>query len=58
MESREFDTSTVEGIERAERYQWRLYGKYDKVTVTPIGFYRVRITGRASDATNHKGNRG
>lgn len=44
--SKTFDTSTLAGLKSAERYQARLYNLYDKVTVTPIGFNRVCITGR------------
>lgn len=44
---KEFDTSTTAGIEEAERYQQKLYDKYDNVSVTPIGLNRVRIIGRS-----------
>ena len=46
METKTFDTSTPKGLKQAERYQSRLYSKYDKVTVVPAGFDRVQITGR------------
>ena len=44
-ETKTFDTSTLKGLKQAERYQQRLYNKYDKVTVVPAGLERVRITG-------------
>jgi hypothetical protein len=34
QESKTFDTRTAEGLKAAERYQARLYNKYDTVTVT------------------------
>jgi hypothetical protein len=45
-ESKTFDTSDLKGLKAAELYQQRLYGKYDSVTVVPVGLNRVRITGR------------
>ena len=46
MESKTFDTSTVAGLKQAEKYQQKLYGKYDSVTVKPIGLNRVLIQGK------------
>ena len=48
MESKTFDTSTLKGIQQAERYQTRLLGKYDVVTAKPVGLFRVLITGSNS----------
>jgi|HubBroStandDraft_2_1064218.scaffolds.fasta_scaffold00006_78 hypothetical protein len=45
MNARTFDTRTLAGLKAAERYQARLYNCFDKVTVTTIGLYRVRISG-------------
>jgi hypothetical protein len=45
-ESKTFDTSTLKGLRQAERYQQKLYGKYDKVEVKPLGLTRTTITGR------------
>lgn len=45
MESRTFDTSTLQELKQAERHQQRLYDKYDKVTVTVIGLSCVKIQG-------------
>jgi len=47
-ESKEFDTSTEEGLKAAERYKSRLENKYDSVTTKPNGLDRVRITGGPS----------
>ena len=44
-ESKIFDTSTIQGLEAAERYQARLYSKYESVNVYAIGLYRVQIVG-------------
>ena len=44
-ESKIFDTSTIKGIEQAERYKARLENKYERVIVTPIGLTRVRVEG-------------
>jgi hypothetical protein len=44
MESKTFDTGTLAGLKQAERYQARLYSKYNKVTVTPIGMSKVKIS--------------
>ena len=41
-----FDTSTIKGLEQAERYKARLENKHNRVIVTPIGLTRVRIEGR------------
>ena len=40
-----FDTSTLKGIQSAERYKARLNNQYVRVTVTPLGLTSVRITG-------------
>jgi hypothetical protein len=45
-ETKRFDTSTIDGLKAAERYQWRLYSKYNNVTVATLGLNRVEITGR------------
>jgi hypothetical protein len=45
MNARTFDTRTLAGLKAAERYQAWLYNRFDKVTVTAIGLYRVRISG-------------
>lgn len=45
-ESKVFDTSTLAGLRSAERYQQRLYGKYNSVQVLTIGLNRVQIVGR------------
>lgn len=47
-ESRIFDTGTIEGIAEAERYQARLYDKYESVNVYAIGLNRVQIVGHRS----------
>lgn len=44
-ESKIFDTSTLQGLKAAERYQARLYNKYQSVNVYAIGLYRVQIVG-------------
>src|SRR5690348_2999129 len=44
-ESKIFDTSTVEGIGKADQYKNRLNNKYNKVAVTVLGWNRVRIEG-------------
>ena len=46
MQSRTFDTSTIEGLKQAERYQQRLYAKFDKVVVIPVGLNRIKIYGQ------------
>ena len=48
MQSKTFDTSTIQGLKTAERFKVKLENQYDKVIVTAIGFNRVRIEGRAS----------
>ena len=48
-ESKIFDTSTIKGIEQAERYKARLENKYERVIVTPIGLTRVRIEGKEAE---------
>lgn len=45
MEAKIFDISTLEGLKAAERYQNRLYQKYEKVVVATIGLDRVKIYG-------------
>jgi len=45
MESKTFDTSTVQGVKAAERYQQRLYAKYDSVKVITLGMFRVMVKG-------------
>jgi hypothetical protein len=44
-ETKVFDLRTTKGYTASEKYQARLYSKYDKVTVTPVGLNRVRISG-------------
>lgn len=44
-ESKIFDTSTLKGLKSAERYQAKLYNKYQSVNVYTIGLYRVQIVG-------------
>ena len=43
--SKIFDTSTVDGIEAAERFKTRLENAYDSVNVYALGLYRVQIVG-------------
>lgn len=43
--SRTFDTSTVHGLNQAERFKARLNDRFDSVTVYAIGLNRVRIVG-------------
>jgi hypothetical protein len=50
MESRTFDTSTVNGLKQAERYQQRLYSKFEKVIVVPVGLSQVKIWGEHRSA--------
>jgi hypothetical protein len=38
-----FDTSTVEGIRKAEQFQARMYERFESVNVYAIGLYRVQI---------------
>jgi hypothetical protein len=38
-----FDTSTVKGIQQAERFQARMYDRYESVNVIAIGLNRVQI---------------
>ena len=45
FESRQFDTRTADGIKAAERYQMRLYSKYERVTVKAVGLDRVVVIG-------------
>jgi RNase adaptor protein for sRNA GlmZ degradation len=42
-ESRVFDTSTLQGLKQAERFQNRMYNLYESVTVQSFGLNRVRI---------------
>jgi hypothetical protein len=51
MQSKTFDTSTIQGLKAAERFKAKLENQYDKVIVTAIGFNRVRIEGRARQFT-------
>jgi len=44
-ESRSFDISDAKGLKAAERYQSKLYNRFDRVTVTSLGLNRVRIEG-------------
>jgi hypothetical protein len=41
--SRVFDTSTLKGLEAAERYKNQMQEKHNKVDVTTAGFNRVKI---------------
>ena len=41
--SKTFDTSTVEGIKQAERFQARMYERFESVIVYAIGLNRVQI---------------
>ena len=45
-ESKIFDTETLQGLKAAERYQNRLYNKYERVEVKAIGLTRVQVIGR------------
>jgi len=49
MQSKAFDTSTIQGLKAAERFKAKLENQYDKVIVTTIGFNRVRIEGRTKE---------
>jgi hypothetical protein len=40
-----FDDTTIKGIKDAEKFQWKLYKKFDKVTVEPKGFDKVVVRG-------------
>lgn len=44
MKSKTFDTSTLAGLKRAERYKARLENQFNKVTVTAVGLNRVNIS--------------
>jgi len=44
--SKIFDTSTLQGLKAAERFQQRMYSKYDSVQVKTIGLFRVMIIAR------------
>jgi hypothetical protein len=46
-EARVFDISNQKGIKAAEKYQWSLYDKYDRIEVKDVGFDRVIITGKS-----------
>ena len=46
MESKSFDTSTIEGLKQAEKYKAKLENKYDSVTTKPVGLNRVLIQGK------------
>ena len=48
-ESKVFDTSTLAGLQSAERYQQRLYNLYDSVRVLTVGMNRVQIVGQVSN---------
>lgn len=52
-QSRIFDTSTLKGLQSAERYQARLYNQYDSVTVRPIGLDRCEVIGRKPTFVQH-----
>lgn len=43
MESRTFDTSTLQGLKLAERYKAYLSNKYERVTVSAVGLNRVKV---------------
>lgn len=44
-----FDTSTLKGLQQAERYKARLENTFCRVTVKPIGLDRVQISGDNGD---------
>jgi len=44
-DSKTFDITTKEGMEKAEKYQQNLYKKYDTVKITPFGFEKVTLSG-------------
>lgn len=52
-ESKIFDTSTLQGLQAAERYQARLYNQYDSVTVRAIGLDRCEVIGRKPTFVQH-----
>ena len=39
-----FDTSTLQGLKAAERFQQRAYSLYESISVRPIGLERVQIS--------------
>ena len=41
--SRIFDTSTIKGIQQAERFKARMENSYQSVNVYAIGLFRVQI---------------
>lgn len=43
MESRVFDTRTIQGLKQAEQYKLALCDRYAVVHVSPVGLYTVRI---------------
>ena len=47
METKTFDTDSIKGLRAAESYKRKLENKYNKVTVSPVGVNRVRITGES-----------
>ena len=44
-----FDTSTLKGLQSAERFKSRMENKYQTVTVRTIGLDRVSIVGRDTE---------
>ena len=48
MYSKDFDTSTIQGLKAAERYKAMLNNKCDKVQVLTLGLDRIRINGQVS----------
>ena len=45
-QSQVFDTSTVEGLEAAEKFKAQMEDTHDKVVTIPVGLNRVMIEGR------------
>jgi hypothetical protein len=42
-QTKTFDTSTLQGLKQAERFQARMYDLYESVNVYAIGWSRVKI---------------
>ena len=40
-----FDISTIEGLSKAEHYQYSLYSKFINVDVKKVGINKVKIEG-------------
>lgn len=48
-EAKVFNIGDEKGLKKAEKYQWSLYNKYDRIEVRDIGSNRVMITGKSND---------